>query len=126
MKLGASLRAFVGLGDAEGGTDHWWGQRISAIALIFLGLWFAYSLTTMTYFSHEEIVIAIGRIINRVLLLLLIVTTAYHSYLGIQVVIEDYVHTPRIRSFALLSSRFAHILLMIVALIATIMIGSGM
>ena len=125
MKLVASLRAVAGLGDAEGGTDHWWGQRLSAIALVLLGLWFAFSLTTMTYFSHEEVVVAIERIVNRILMLLLIVIMAYHSKLGIEVVIEDYVHSPGVRKFALLLSRYAHVLVAAVAVFATLMIGSG-
>ena len=47
MSLSASVRALVGLGDAEGGTDHFWGQRVSAVALLLLGLWFVVQLATL-------------------------------------------------------------------------------
>lgn len=90
----------------KNGTGHFVAQRVTAIMLVLLGLWFAFSLTTMTDFSHDEVVTAIDRIINRMLLLLLIVTTAYHSYLGIQVVIEDYVHAAGLNKASLIISRF--------------------
>jgi succinate dehydrogenase / fumarate reductase membrane anchor subunit len=113
----------LGLGTAKDGTSHWWGQRVSSIALLFLGLWFAYCLATMSGFSHAETVSFIGRPINSVLLLLLSATLAYHSYLGIQVVIEDYVHAPGMKLFALIMSRFAHAVLTVAAGFAVLTIG---
>ena len=123
MKLRAPLGRVLGLGTAKDGTSHWWGQRVSAIALLGLGLWFAFSLATSTGYSHAEVVAEIGRPINSILLLLLTVTTAYHSYLGIQVVIEDYVHAPGVKVLALILSRFAHILLVTAAVFAILKIG---
>jgi succinate dehydrogenase / fumarate reductase membrane anchor subunit len=123
MSLRTPLGQVLGLGTAKDGTSHWWGQRVSAIALIFLGIWFAFLLATMSGFSHAEAVAAIGRPINSVLLLLLSVTLGYHSYLGIQVVIEDYVHAPGLKLLTLLSSRFVHIALVAAAVFAVLKIG---
>ena len=123
MKLRAPLGKVLGLGTAKDGTSHWWGQRVSAIALLGLGLWFAFSLATSTGYSHAEVVAEIGRPINSILLLLLTVTTAYHSYLGIQVVIEDYVHASGVKVLALILSRFAHVLLVTAAVFAILKIG---
>ncbi|MDX2410916.1 MAG: succinate dehydrogenase, hydrophobic membrane anchor protein [Woeseiaceae bacterium] len=123
MKLRAPLGKVLGLGTAKDGTSHWWGQRVSAIALLGLGLWFAFSLATSTGYSHAEVVAEIGRPINSILLLLLTVTTAYHSYLGIQVVIEDYVHASGVKVLALILSRFAHVLLATAAVFAILKIG---
>lgn len=123
MKLRAPLGRVLGLGTAKDGTSHWWGQRVSAIALLLLGLWFAFSLTTTSAFSHAEVIAEIERPINSILLLLLTVTMAYHSYLGIQVVIEDYVHAPGIKVLALILSRFAHVLLVTAAVFAILKIG---
>jgi len=125
MNLRAPLGHVLGLGTAKDGTSHWWGQRVSAIALLFLGLWFAVSLTMMTGFGHAEVGAEIGRPLNSILLLLLTVTLAYHSYLGIQVVIEDYVHSPGIKVLALILSRFAHILLVTAAVYSILKIGLG-
>lgn len=125
MSLRTPLGRVLGLGTAKDGTSHWWGQRVSAIALVFLGPWFAWSLATSPDFSHAAVVAAIGRPINSILLLLLSVTLAYHSYLGIQVVIEDYIHAPGAKLVALLASRFAHIALAVAAVYAILKIGLG-
>ena len=111
MSLRSPLGKVLGLGTAKDGTSHWWGQRVSAIALLFPG------------FDHAVVVAEIGRPINSVLLLLLSVTLAYHSYLGIQVVIEDYVHAPGVKVLALVLSRFAHVLLAVAAVYAVLKIG---
>lgn len=123
MSLRTPLGRVLGLGTAKDGTSHWWAQRVSAVALIFLGVWFALLLAAMPGFSHAEAVAAIGRPLNSILLLLLSVTLGYHSYLGIQVVIEDYVHAPGLKVIALLLSRFAHVLLVVVAVFAVLKIG---
>jgi len=123
MSLRTPLGRVLGLGTAKDGTSHWWGQRVSAVALMFLGLWFAWCLASTTDFGHAAIVVEIGRPINSILLLLLSLALAYHSYLGIQVVIEDYVHTPGVRIVALLVSRFAHIVLAAAAVFAVLKIG---
>lgn len=123
MSLRSPLGKVLGLGTAKDGTSHWWGQRVSAVALLILGLWFAWMLATTPDFSHAVVVAEIGRPINSILLLLLSVTLAYHSYLGVQVVIEDYVHAPGIKVVALLLSRFAHVLLAVAAIFAILKIG---
>ncbi len=123
MSLRTPLGRVLGLGSAKDGTSHWWGQRVSAIALVFLGLWFAWSLATTPDFSHAAVVAEIGRPLNSVLLLLLSVTLAYHSYLGVQVVIEDYIHAPGTKLVALILSRFAHVSLAAAAVFAILKIG---
>jgi succinate dehydrogenase / fumarate reductase membrane anchor subunit len=96
---------------------------VSAIGLVFLGLWFAYSMATMPGYDYGVAVAFISRPINSILLLLLSMTLAYHSYLGIQVVIEDYVHAPGVKIVALIASRFAHIILAAAAVFAVLKIG---
>jgi succinate dehydrogenase / fumarate reductase membrane anchor subunit len=113
----------LGLGTAKEGTSHWWGQRVSAIALLFLGLWFAYAVATMPGYDYAAAVAFIGRPIHSILLLLLSLTLAYHSYLGVQVVIEDYVHAPGVKIALLIASRFAHIILAAAAVFAVLKIG---
>ncbi|MBT8066028.1 MAG: succinate dehydrogenase, hydrophobic membrane anchor protein [Gammaproteobacteria bacterium] len=123
MSLRSPLGRVLGLGTAKEGTSHWWGQRVSAIGAVFLGLWFAYSMATMPGYDYGVAVAFIGRPINSILLLLLSMTLAYHSYLGIQVVIEDYVHAPGVKIVALIASRFAHIILAAAAVFAVLKIG---
>ena len=125
MSLRSPLGRVLGLGTAKDGTAHWWGQRVTGVALTFLGLWFAWSVATLSGFSHAEAVAFIGQPINALLLLLLSVTMAYHSYLGIQVVIEDYVHGHGAKLASLLFSRFAHIFLAAAAIFAILKLGIG-
>lgn len=123
MSLRTPLGRVLGLGTAKDGTSHWWGQRVSAVALVFLGLWFAWMVASTPDFRHAAVVAEIGRPLNSLLLLLLCSTLAYHSYLGLQVVIEDYVHAPGVKLIALLVSRFAHIVLAAAAVFAILKIG---
>lgn len=123
MSLRTPLGHVLGLGSAKDGTSHWWAQRVSAVALLFLGIWFAFVLATASGLGYEEVVAEMGRPINNILMLLLSVTLAYHSYLGVQVVIEDYVHAPGWKIGLLLLSRFAHVLLAVAAVFSLLKIG---
>lgn len=125
MSLRTPLGQVLGRGSAKDGTGHFWGQRLSAVGLLFLGLWFVVAMATMSGFSHTDALAFIGQPWNGVLLLLLVVTTAYHSYLGVQVVIEDYVHAHGLKLVSLIISRFVHILLAVAASYAIIRIGLG-
>lgn len=115
----------LGLGSAKDGTGHWWTQRVSAVALLVLGLWFLLSLQFLPDIGHEEIVAWLGRPWNAVPMLLLIVTLAAHSDLGVQVVIEDYVHQPFLKTASLVAQRFAHVLLASSAAFAVLRIAFG-
>ena len=125
MSLRSPLGRVLGLGTAKDGTSHWWGQRVSGVALAVLGLWFAWSVATISGFSYAESVAFISRPVNSLLLLLLSVTMAYHSYLGVQVVIEDYVHAHGLKIASLLLSRYAHIVLAVAAVFAILKLGIG-
>ncbi len=125
MSLRSPLGRVLGLGTAKDGTSHWWAQRLSGIALALLGVWFAVSLAAMGSFAHADAVAFIGESPNPVLLTLLCITMAYHSYLGVQVVIEDYVHSHGLKLASLILSRFAHILFAAVGVYSILRIGIG-
>ena len=125
MSLRSPLGRVLGLGTAKDGTGHWWGQRVSGIALALLGAWFVISLATMDGFAYADAVAFIGQSPNPVLLALLCIAMAYHSYLGVQVVIEDYVHSHGLKLAALILSRFAHILFAAVGVYSILRLGIG-
>ena len=125
VSLRSPLGRVLGLGTAKDGTAHWWSQRVSGAALVVLGLWFAWSVALLPDYGHEAALTFIGQPFNTVLLLLLSATMAYHSYLGVQVVIEDYVHAPGLKVVSLVLSRFAHVFLAVVAVFAILKIGLG-
>ena len=125
MSLKTPLGRVLGLGSAKEGTDHWWAQRVSAVALILLGSWFVISLLRLDSLTYLDVIRFVGVPLNAVLLSLLSLTLAYHSYLGVQVVIEDYVHAPGAKVVSLLLSRFAHAFVAIAAVYAILVIGIG-
>jgi succinate dehydrogenase / fumarate reductase membrane anchor subunit len=125
MSLRTPLGSVLGLGSAKDGTGHFWGQRLSGIGLIILGLWFAYAVLTMPGYAHADGLAFIAAPLNSVMLLLLVATMSYHSSLGVQVVIEDYVHSHALKLASLILSRFAHTFLAVAAIYAIITIGLG-
>ena len=125
MSLRSPLGRVLGLGTAKDGTSHWWGQRVSGAGLAILGLWFAWAIATLPGYDHASAVAFIGEPINAVLLLLLTVTMGYHSYLGVQVVIEDYVHSHGLKIASLILSRFAHLALAVAGVFAILKLGIG-
>jgi len=98
---------------------------VTAIALLILGSWFLYSIMQLEGYSHAALLDWVGRPLNGVMLLLLSVTLAWHSSLGVQVVLEDYVHAPFIKIVSLLFNRFAHAFVAIAAVLAIVKIVSG-
>jgi succinate dehydrogenase / fumarate reductase, membrane anchor subunit len=92
MSLRSPLGRVRGLGSAKSGVQHWWHQRLSAVALIPLSTWFVIALLGRLDASHAEVVAWIGSPLVTVLLIALIAAVFEHARLGLQVVIEDYVH----------------------------------
>jgi succinate dehydrogenase / fumarate reductase membrane anchor subunit len=123
MSLRSPLGRVLGLGSAKEGTEHWWGQRISAAALVLLGLWFAVAMAHLHVSHYEDVIAFIAMPVHSVLLILLCATMAYHSWLGIQVVIEDYVHGPVAKIALLTLSRFVHVFVAVASIYAILRIG---
>ncbi len=123
MSLRTPLGRVLGLGTAKDGTEHFMSQRISAIALVLLGCWFMYSMFTIESMAYLEVMRFIAAPLNSVLLSLLCITAAWHSYLGVQVVVEDYVHAHGVKLFSLIASRFAHVFLAVASVYAILRIG---
>lgn len=125
MSLRSPLGRVLGHGSAKDGTEHFLSQRISAIALALLGCWFVVEMLLLDSMAYLEVVRFIAEPVNTVLLSLLSVTVAWHSYLGVQVVIEDYVHSHGLKIASLLISRYAHVVLAAAAIYAILKIGIG-
>ena len=87
----------IGLGSAKEGVDHWWAQRITAIALIPLSLWFVSAVIGLVDADLESVQNWVSQPLPAILLILLLIATFYHVSLGLQVVIEDYVHTELVK-----------------------------
>jgi len=92
MSLRTPLARVRHLGSAKEGTGHWWAQRLTAIALVPLVVWFVASVVSLTGADHAAVAAWLGNPLSAGLAILLITATFYHAALGLQVVIEDYVH----------------------------------
>lgn len=125
MSLQTPLGKVLGLGSAGEGTGHFISQRLSAVGLLLLGSWFTWRLFTFESFAFLEAVRFIGDPLNGLLLVLLSLTLAYHSWLGIRVIVEDYVHAPLLKICLLIASRFAHVFLAAAAVYSILAIGFG-
>ncbi len=105
------------------GTRHFVAQRVTAIILVFLGLWFAVSIIGIDVFTHGVVVTFVADPLNVILMTLLSMTLAYHSYLGVQVVIEDYVHANGLKVASLIASKLAHAVIAIALIYSIFKIG---
>lgn len=123
MSLRSPLGKALGRGSAKDGVSHWWLQRVSAVALVPLTLWFLLSLLGLPDLGHTEVASWISDGWAPVFLVLLVLSLAYHSALGVQVVLEDYVHAKPAKVAALLASNFLHALLAVAGVFAVLKIA---
>jgi succinate dehydrogenase / fumarate reductase membrane anchor subunit len=114
-----------GLGSARDGAGHWWAQRLTAIALVPLTLWFVASVVALAGAGHAEVASWIGAPVPAVLMILLIVATFHHAQLGLQVVIEDYVHSEGLKIAGIVLVKFAAAALGLVSVFAVLRIAFG-
>lgn len=92
MSLRTPLGRARGHGSAKEGARHWWHQRLTALALLPLAIWFVVSLITLADAGYEDVIDWLSSPVVAGLMLLLIFAMFYHLKIGLQEVIEDYVH----------------------------------
>ena len=102
MRSGTPVGRVRGLGSAQHGPHHWWMQRVTAAANLALMLWFVISLARLPIIDHSAIVLWLKSPLVAVPLVLLVVSVFYHMRLGLQVVLEDYVHEAGAKTASLL------------------------
>jgi succinate dehydrogenase / fumarate reductase membrane anchor subunit len=114
-----------GLGSARGGVGHWWMQRVTALALIPLTLWFAASLIARARDDYGAFILWLRSPFTTVSMVLLLIALFYHMALGLQVVVEDYVHNDRIKMPTVVVIHLGCFALAAAGIIATLRIAFG-
>lgn len=125
MSMRAPLARVRGHGSAKSGAHHWWAQRLSAIALVPLSLWFVASIAGVATADYATAVSWISSPWNSALLVVLIGAIFYHAQLGMQVIFEDYISTHWLQVASIIVVRFLAILLAAVSIIAVLRTAWG-
>jgi len=125
MSLRTPLGQARGLGSAKDGTEHWWLQRVTAVALVPLVLVLLYYMIRLLGADHAQVVAALGHPVAAVLLILLFIAAFLHLKLGLQVVIEDYVHGAAAKLTLLLLNTFGRWILALIGILAVLKLAFG-
>jgi succinate dehydrogenase / fumarate reductase membrane anchor subunit len=123
--LRSSIARARGLGSAKDGTHHWWLQRVTAVALVPLVVWFAISLLRFAPEGQAAVRAWIASPVTVVMLILAIAVGLWHAALGVQVVIEDYVHAKGWRVGLDMAVKFLAALLIVASVVAIFKIAFG-
>lgn len=122
-ELRSTLGRVRGLGAAKEGVGHWWAQRLTSVALVPLTLWFVASLIGLIGADHAIFTAWVRQPLNAVLMTLLLAVGFHHLQLGLQVVIEDYVHHEGARIAGIIAVKFAAALLGLGGIFSILKIG---
>lgn len=107
-----------GLGAGHTGTHHWWAQRLTAIALVPLTLYFIFAVLHFIGAPRADVARFVGNPLNAGLFAALVIAGFHHAQLGLQVIIDDYVHGEGVRIAAILAMKGLMMLLALISLIS--------
>ncbi len=125
MNLRTPIKTARGLGSAKDGVHHWWMQRLTAIALVPLVLWFVFCVASLSGGDYETVRAWVSQPFTTVMLVLLIAVVFYHAQLGLQVVIEDYISAKAPQLTALIVVKFLAVLMAVIGIVAVLRIAFG-
>ncbi|MFA7429519.1 MAG: succinate dehydrogenase, hydrophobic membrane anchor protein [Rhodospirillaceae bacterium] len=125
MTLRSPLGRARGLGSAKEGVHHWWMQRLTAVALVPLIFWFVVSIIANVGADYNAMSDWLGSPFNATLLVLLLIAAFHHAQLGIQVVIEDYVHCHAVKTAAIIATKLVAVALGAYAVVSVLIVAIG-
>lgn len=117
------LKVARGLGSAQSGVGHWWVQRVTAAALVLLGVWFVVTVLGLLHADYATAHATVAKPWNALLLIAFVITMFWHATLGLQVVIEDYVHTRWKEVVLMVAIRFTAVLGALASVLAVLRIA---
>lgn len=124
-RLRTPLKNARGLGSAKDGTGHFIVQRITAVALVFLSIYVVGLILSLQGGDYASVRAAVAQPWNAVLLIAFLISAFWHSKLGLQVIIEDYVHAPGASTVLHLANIFVNVLAALASVLAVIRIALG-
>ena len=108
------------LGSSKSGVHHWWLQRVTAVALVPLSIWFLFLMGGVLHADYPMVLAAIAQPVHAIFLIVFVVCLFWHGALGLQVVIEDYVHTRWLETTLQIALRFGALLGALAAVMAVL------
>ncbi len=118
-----ALKIARGLGSSQSGVGHWWTQRMTAAALVLLVVWFVATVLCLLHADYATARATVARPWNALLLIAFVLTMFWHAVLGLQVVIEDYVHTRWKEVVLLVAIKFLAVLGALASVLAVLRIA---
>jgi succinate dehydrogenase / fumarate reductase membrane anchor subunit len=125
MSMRSPLGRVLGLGSAKHGVAHWYAQRLTAVAVALLGVWFLVSLYWLNEPDFRDVQRWLSSPVSATLLLLFVVTAGWHAQLGLQVIIEDYVGDKAMRLILLVAMKFAYVVATVIGALAVLRLAFG-
>ncbi|HYV68955.1 MAG TPA: succinate dehydrogenase, hydrophobic membrane anchor protein [Pseudolabrys sp.] len=120
-----ALRQVRGLGAARSGTGHFWHQRVTSVGGVPLTIALLMIITALLGRSHAAVVQILGSPMVAIIMLLFIINTAYHMWIGMQEIILDYVHEARWKFLALMANTFFVIAVSLASVYAILKLSFG-
>ena len=125
MNMQSPLSKAKGLGSAKEGMHHWIVQRFTGVALVPLSLWFMWSMVCLAGADHAAVVAWMRIPANAVSLCFFVAVALYHSALGVQVVMEDYIHHEGFRIIKVIGQKFVHYFLAALGVFSVLQVAFG-
>ncbi len=125
MSTPTPLARARGRGSAHEGTGHFWWQRLTAVANLIALIFFIYTVFTVAGASHAEVKAYFAAPLPGVLMLLLVGSVGYHMYLGMQSIIEDYLHSPGNKLVALIANALFTVIVGLASALAVLKLSLG-
>lgn len=119
------LKKVLGLGSAHEGTTHFWRQRLTGLANLVLATGFVILIVALVGRPYPQIVSILASPLIALLLLLLVISVTVHMRIGMQVVIEDYIHGPALKPILLIANTFFTVAVGVVSIFAILKLAFG-
>ena len=125
MRVLTPLRRVRGLGSAKAGTEEWWHQRVTSVALVPLSVFLVILMVSLIGADHSAVVERVGHPVIATCLILALGAVAWHMQLGMKVIIEDYVHGDALKPIALIANAFFAVVIAVAGAVAVLIISFG-